>query len=371
MPQPPNEERIREALRSVRYPGFSRDIVSFGIVRAIEVDEGGGVSLRLEVMTEKQEVTREIESGIREVLGNLEGVASVELDLAVKAPPSRLPTAGAPAPPPELLPGVGRILAVASGKGGVGKSTVAVNLALALARGGRRVGLLDADIYGPSIPLMFGLEEAKPSLSGNRALPLEKYGIRMMSIGFFLERDVALIWRGPMVMKAVEQLLADVDWGELDDLVIDLPPGTGDAQLTLSQKIRMNGAIIVTTPNDLALVDAVKGVTMFRKVEVPILGIVENMSYFVCPHCGERSEIFASGGARRECERLDIPFLGEIPLHPAIRAGSDGGRPVVAAAPDSEEARAFERVAASLGAETAAGAPAGRTSFFERFRPRG
>jgi ATP-binding protein involved in chromosome partitioning len=258
----------------------------------------------------------------------------------------------APPSSPEFLQDVDRVVAVASGKGGVGKSTVAANLAVAFSRMGRRVGLLDADIYGPSIPLMFGLEGARPSLDNHRAVPLDKYGVRIMSLGFFLERDAAVIWRGPMVAKATEQLLRDVAWGDLDILFVDLPPGTGDAQLTLSQKIRMQGVVIVTTPNDLALRDAAKGVAMFQKVGVPILGIVENMSYFICPRCGERSEIFACQGGRRECERLGIPFLGEIPLHPVIRATSDEGHPVVAAVPESDQAAAFvqlaERVATAL-----------------------
>jgi ATP-binding protein involved in chromosome partitioning len=363
----PTEERIREVLASVPYPGFSRDIVSFGLVHGVAIGEDGLVTVRLELTTRNEETTQTLVAETRKALESLEGVRSAQVEVTYKSDPSRLPSAGQ-AGPARLLPGVGRVLAVASGKGGVGKSTVAVNLAVALARRGRRVGLLDADIYGPSIPLMFGLEGAKPETADQRALPLERFGVHMMSLGFFVDRDTAVIWRGPMVMKAVEQLLTDVSWGELDDLIIDLPPGTGDAQLTLSQKIRIQGAIIVTTPNDLALVDAVKGVTMFRRVEVPVLGIVENMSYFACPHCGERSEIFASGGARRECDRLGIPFLAELPLHPAIREGSDRGVPVVAGSPDSEQAQIFLRLAESLVTEGEQESDSDGFSFLDRFR---
>src|SRR5262249_15038745 len=239
---------------------------------------------------------------------------------------------------------------------GVGKSTVAVNLAVALARRGARVGLLDADIYGPSIPLMMGTD-APPEIDpdGRGIVPFTRFGVRFMSLGFLLPKDTAVIWRGPMVMKAIEQLLRDVAWGELDVLVVDMPPGTGDAQLTLSQKVRLSGAVIVTTPQDVALADAIKGVAMFRKVDVPVLGIVENMSYFACPHCGGRSDIFGHGGGRREAERLGVPFLGEVPLDAAIREGGDRGRPVVAEAPDSPLAQAFLDVAVRVESALAEG----------------
>jgi ATP-binding protein involved in chromosome partitioning len=241
---------------------------------------------------------------------------------------------------------VKHVIAVASGKGGVGKSTVAVNLAVALAGGGAKVGLLDADIYGPSIPLMMGVDE-KPDLdpSGRALLPFVRFGVSFMSLGFLVEKDTAVIWRGPMVMKAVEQLLRDVAWGDLDVLVVDMPPGTGDAQLTLSQKVRLSGAVIVTTPQDVALADASKGVAMFRKVGVPVLGIVENMSSFSCPHCGGRTDIFGHGGGRSEALRLDVPFLGEIDLDPAIRDGGDSGRPLVDGSPNSPRADAFRAIA--------------------------
>jgi ATP-binding protein involved in chromosome partitioning len=250
-----------------------------------------------------------------------------------------------------LLPGVRHVIAVASGKGGVGKSTVAVNLAVALARGGARVGLLDADIYGPSIPLMFGLTGQTPEFDRKtgRLQPFERYGVRVMSLGFLIaDADTAVIWRGPMVMKALEQLLGEVAWGELDVLVVDMPPGTGDAQLTLSQRVQLAGAVIVTTPQDVALADAIKGINMFRKVDVPLLGLVENMSYFNCPHCGERSEIFGHGGGRDAATRLGVPFLEHLPLDTAIRLSGDRGRPVVDELPDSSLAEAFSRIASQV-----------------------
>jgi ATP-binding protein involved in chromosome partitioning len=252
------------------------------------------------------------------------------------------------------VPGVKHIIAVASGKGGVGKSTTAVNLALGLVANGVSTGLLDADIYGPSMPRMLGVKEKPESVDGNQLKPIEKYGLRTMSIGYIVNEDTPMIWRGPMVSSALEQMLRDVQWGELDVLVVDMPPGTGDAQLTMAQRVPLKGAVIVSTPQDLALVDARKGLAMFRKTQVPILGIVENMSVFVCPHCGQESHIFAHGGARRVAETLDVPFLGEIPLVPSIRETSDAGTPIVFQAPESREAGAFlaiaERVAAALAA---------------------
>jgi len=240
------------------------------------------------------------------------------------------------------------IIAVASGKGGVGKSTVAVNLALALAALGLRVGLLDADIYGPSQPRMMGIRGRPSSPDGRQLLPMENYGVKVMSMGFMVAEETPMIWRGPMVMSALQQMLRDVAWGDLDILVVDMPPGTGDAQLTMAQQVPLAGAIIVSTPQDIALLDARKGLNMFRKVDVPVLGIVENMSYFSCPHCGGRSEIFSHGGARREAERLGTEFLGEIPLAMEIRETSDGGRPIVVAEPESEYARTFRAIAARI-----------------------
>jgi ATP-binding protein involved in chromosome partitioning len=246
------------------------------------------------------------------------------------------------------IPGVAAVIAVASGKGGVGKSTTALNLALGLRDLGLRVGLLDADIYGPSVPRLTGIRE-KPELNDEKKMiPLERFGLSIMSIGFLVEEDTAMIWRGPMVMSAITQMLRDVVWGTLDVLVVDMPPGTGDAQLTLAQNVPLKGAIIISTPQDLSLIDARRGLAMFKKVNVPVLGIVENMSYFECPHCGTRSDIFGHGGARHEAERLGVPFLGEIPLHMSIRATSDAGTPVVASEPDGPHAAIYRAIGAKV-----------------------
>ena len=253
------------------------------------------------------------------------------------------------------LPGVRHIVAVASGKGGVGKSTTAANFALGLAALGLKVGLLDADIYGPSVPKLFGLTGVRPEVRDQMLMPIETCGIRVMSIGFLVDEDAPMIWRGPMVMTAVTQLLRDVDWGGLDVLVVDMPPGTGDTQLTLAQQVPLAGAVIVSTPQDLALIDARRGVAMFEKVDVPILGIVENMSYFLCPNCGTRHDVFAHGGARAEAERLGVPFLGEVPLTMAIREGSDGGKPIVVADPDGPHARIYRDIAAKVHAALGGG----------------
>lgn len=359
-----DRDTLLNALRSVRYPGFTRDIVSFGIVRDLGID-GDSVVLALDLGAGNPAAAGEIERDVRTAL-LAAGAARVDVRIGpagVAAAPAALPILGArPAsgpPAPGLgapsatgsgmeagvLPQVRHVVAVASGKGGVGKSTVAVNLAVALAGLGARTGLLDADVFGPSIPLMMGTDE-KPRLdeSGAGLVPFERFGVRFMSLGFLVDKEAAVIWRGPMVMKAVSQLLADVRWGELDVLVVDMPPGTGDTQLTLSQKVRLAGAVIVTTPQDIALADAVKGIAMFRKVGVPILGVVENMSHFSCPHCGGRSEIFGHGGGRREAERLEVPFLGEIPLDPEIRVGGDRGEPA-ANDPASTRAAAFLELA--------------------------
>jgi ATP-binding protein involved in chromosome partitioning len=327
---PTTEADVLRALSGVRYPWFTRDIVSFDVVKDLTVKDGA-VSFRIELGAGNPAVAGTIEREARIALTTLPDVRSVAIRIGSKSP--------APGPPPstapgaldaELLPGVRHTIAVASGKGGVGKSTVAVNLAVALARRGARVGLLDADIYGPSIPLMMGVDEPPTLDPGSGSiLPFDRYGVRFMSLGFLVPKDSAVIWRGPMVMKAIDDLLRKVAWGDLDVLVVDMPPGTGDAQLSLSQKVRLSGAVIVTTPQDVALADAIKGITMFRKVGVPILGIVENMSFFHCPHCGTRTEVFGHGGGRREAARLDAPFLGEIPLDAAIREGGDAGRPVV------------------------------------------
>ena len=297
------------------------------------------------------------------MLKALPGVASALVTLTAERPAA----APAPAPGPRAtaaragaaIEGVSRIIAVASGKGGVGKSTLAANLALGLAASGWRVGLLDADIYGPSVPRLFGIKE-KPRVEGKKLYPIEKDGLEIMSIGFLVDEDSAMIWRGPMVMSAITQMLRDVAWGELDCLVVDMPPGTGDAQLTMAQAVPLAGAVIVSTPQDLALIDARRGIAMFRKVNVPVLGIVENMSYFLCPHCGERSDIFAHGGARAEAERLGVPFLGEVPLDSVIRATSDAGSPVMVSEPAGAQAAIFRAIAANVVASLADEARASR-----------
>ena len=266
-----------------------------------------------------------------------------------QASPAARPRPGAPpgpaAPSPAGIPGVQAIIAVASGKGGVGKSTTAVNLALALRELGLKVGILDADIYGPSMPKLLAIRERPQAIGGNRLRPIERFGMPVMSIGFLIEEETPMIWRGPMVMSALTQMLREVEWGALDVMVVDMPPGTGDAQLTMAQQVPLKGAVIVSTPQDLALIDARRGIAMFRRVNVPVLGIVENMSTFVCPQCGTRSDIFGHGGARREAERLGVPFLGEVPLDIAIREKSDSGSPVVATAPDSAHAKYYRDIA--------------------------
>ena len=260
------------------------------------------------------------------------------------------------------IPGVDSIIAVASGKGGVGKSTTSVNLALGLRDLGLKVGMLDADIYGPSLPKLFAIKEKPETLGGTRLKPIERYGLKIMSIGFLIDEETPMIWRGPMVMSAITQMLRDVVWGTLDVLVVDMPPGTGDAQLTLAQNVPLKGAVIISTPQDLSLIDARRGIAMFNRVNVPVLGIVENMSYFVCPHCGTRSDIFAHGGARHEAERLGVPFLGEVPLHMTIREKSDSGLPVVATEPDGPHAKIYRDIAANVLAQIKGGASSGRTA---------
>jgi len=260
------------------------------------------------------------------------------------------------------VPGVGAIIAVASGKGGVGKSTTAVNLALGLRDLGLKVGMLDADIYGPSVPKLLAIKGRPEMLGGNKLKPMDGYGLKVMSIGFLVEEETPMIWRGPMVMSALTQMLRDVEWGTLDIMVVDMPPGTGDAQLTIAQQVPLRGAVIVSTPQDLALIDARRGVAMFKRVNVPVLGIVENMSYFLCPKCGERTDVFSHGGAHREAERLDVPFLGEVPLHVTIRETSDAGLPVVATAPDGPHAKIYRDIAARVRDELGAGPAAGRTA---------
>lgn len=337
-------EGVLRALQAVKYPGMSRDIVSFGFVKDVEV-EGRDVRVTLEMSTHNPEAAESVRRATEAAAAAVEGVASATAVVHVQQPKSAAQQATAR--DPRLLPGVKSIVAVASGKGGVGKSTVSSNLAVSLAAEGHRVGLLDADIYGPSLPTMFGIQD-RPRVDGETLQPFEKYGIRLMSLGFMVEMDTPVIWRGPMVMRALEQLLGQVAWGELDFLIVDLPPGTGDAQLTLTQKVPLSAAVIVTTPQDVALTDARKGLAMFRKVHVPVAGIVENMSGFVCPHCGETTDVFKRGGGERTAEVLGCPFLGRVPLDPAIVQGGDSGEPIVVGQPDGPHAEAFRNLARAV-----------------------
>jgi ATP-binding protein involved in chromosome partitioning len=343
------ESRVWEALKTVRFPGMSRDIVSFGFVSAVR-ESAGQVTVELQLSTHNPAAADNVRGDVERVVSGVPGARAVQVVVQLAKTTGREEGPPHGPAPVRLVPGVQHVVAVASGKGGVGKSTVSANLAVALSRLGYRTGLLDADIYGPSMPMMFGIED-KPRVNGNRILPFEKYGVRLMSLGFILETDTPVIWRGPMVVKALEQMLGDVEWGELDYLVLDLPPGTGDAQLTLTQKVPMAGAVIVTTPQDVALIDARKGLAMFRKVNVPVLGIVENMSSFKCPHCGTVTDIFKKGGGERTAELLGTPFLGSIPLDPEIVIGGDLGVPIVVAQPSGHHAESFAAVARAVVAE--------------------
>jgi ATP-binding protein involved in chromosome partitioning len=342
------EARVWEALKTVRYPGMSRDVVSFGFVEAVTADDEGNVAVRLHMTTHNPEAAEQVRREVEGVVGELPGVVSGDVELRLERPPA--PQSGAQravSQGPDLVPEVKHIVAVASGKGGVGKSTVAANLAVALAKLGHTVGLLDADIYGPSVPILFGIAD-RPRLLGQRIQPFERYGVKLMSLGFILDTDTPVIWRGPMVMRGIEQMLGDVDWGPLDYLVVDLPPGTGDAQLTITQRVPLAGAVIVTTPQDVALIDARKGLAMFRKVNVPVLGIVENMSGFVCPHCGEETDVFKRGGGERTADLLGTRFLGRVPLDPAIVRGSDAGVPAVVAPGGEKHAAVFAAIAQAV-----------------------
>jgi ATP-binding protein involved in chromosome partitioning len=343
------EERIWQRLKQIRFPGMSRDIVSFGFVDRVTVGSEG-TQVDLSITTHSQDLAEQVRAEVETSLQSVPEVGPVQVGLDVRTPPSAAQQAVAR--DERLIPEVKNVVAVASGKGGVGKSTVAANLAVSLAQLGYVVGLLDADIYGPSMPMMFGISE-RPQVDGNRLLPFERYGVRLMSLGFILEIDTPVIWRGPMVMKAIEQMLGDVDWGPLDYMIVDLPPGTGDAQLTISQKVPLSGAVIVTTPQDIALIDARKGLAMFQKVNVPVVGIIENMSTFVCPHCGGETDIFKRGGGEKIAEALGCPFLGHVSLDPEIVEGGDGGQPVVVASPQGPHAESFRRLAEAVVAEAA------------------
>jgi len=332
------EEQVIEAVRPVQDPDLQRSLVDLKMIKDISI-QGSIVTIGVELTTPACPLRGKIESDVRDAVLTLPGIRDVTVQFS-----HRVRSSGMGMPDKTPIPGVKNTIAVASGKGGVGKSTVAVNMAASLARDGAKVGLLDADVYGPSIPLMMGTS-AKPIMRNNKIVPLEAFGVKIMSIGFLLDADRALIWRGPLVAQLINQFLNEVDWGDLDYLIIDLPPGTGDVQLTLVQKIPLSGAVIVTTPQDVALADAIKGIQMFQEVKTPILGIVENMSYFVCPGCGERSEIFGYGGGERTAERYNVPLLGRIPLDTSIRQGGDIGHPLVLSAPDSPSSDAFRDAA--------------------------
>ncbi len=346
------EQKIWDLLKEVRFPGMSRDIVSFGFVDRVAVD-GGHVTVGLTISTQNPAAGEEVREAVERRLAEVPEVSAVAVELTVRRPAGPGEAAHqAVTQSPDLIPEVRSVVAVASGKGGVGKSTVAANLAISLAKAGQRVGILDADIYGPSMPMMFGITE-RPRVEDDRLVPFERHGVKVMSLGFILDVDTPVIWRGPMVMKAIEQMLGDVDWGPLDTMVVDLPPGTGDAQLTISQRVPLSGAVIVTTPQDIALIDARKGLAMFRKVNVPVFGIIENMSTFVCPHCGQTTNVFKRGGGERTAELLECEFLGRLPLDPAVVEGGDSGVPIVVADPEGPHATAFGRIAAAVIAEVA------------------
>lgn len=340
------KESVLTALKSVKYPGYSRDIVSFGLVQELAV-QGGAVRVLLQMTSSNVEAGRQIKGECEKVLRALPGAREVEVQ--VRQPASAGPAGGGPDPwaGQKRIEGVRHVIAVASGKGGVGKSTLAVNLACGLAQLGARVGLLDCDIYGPTIPLMMGINQ-RPSVSEQDKLePVVGHGVKLMSLGFLVEDGQPVIWRGPMINKVVEQFLFGVAWGELDWLLVDLPPGTGDAQLSLCQMVPLDGGLIVTTPQEAALGVVRKGIAMFAKVNVPIVGLVENMSYFTTPS-GERVDIFGHGGGQAEAARQHLPFLGEVPIFTEIRAGGDEGLPVVVSAPESAPALAFLRIAENL-----------------------
>jgi len=352
---------VTKALAAVKDPASGRDVVAAGMVQGLVVRDGMvhfALQVAREAAASMEPVRAAAEAAARAVPGVISATAVLTAHRAEAAPAARPAGPRGPASPgPMLLADVRAIIAVASGKGGVGKSTTAVNLAVALAADGLKVGLLDADIYGPSLPQMLGTRE-RPRSEGQRIIPLSRWGLKAMSIGFLVEEETPMIWRGPMVMGALEQMMGQVAWGPLDVMIVDMPPGTGDAQLTMSQRVPLAGAVIVSTPQDVALLDARRGVRMFEKVNVPVLGLIENMSFFCCPNCNHRSDIFSHGGAKREAERLGVEFLGELPLKLEIRELADAGTPIVMARPDSDEAQTYRRIARRVWEKAAAKADA-------------
>jgi len=381
------ETQVLEALKRVKGPDLESNIVDLGLVSEVLVKDDR-VYFSITIDPKRAEELEPLRQAAAKVASDIEGVAGATAVLTAEAAPGAASAPASPAgraehprvaaarrdgaapanpqatPPPqqqqarpgEGIPGVKHLIAVASGKGGVGKSTTAVNIALGLQANGLKVGVLDADIYGPSQPRLLGLAGRPQQGANNKLQPMSGYGLKAMSMGFLVEEGTPIIWRGPMVVSALNQMLREVNWGELDALIIDMPPGTGDVQLTMAQQVPLSGAVIVSTPQDLALIDARKGLAMFQRVDVPVLGIIENMSFFICPSCGERSDIFGHGGAAIEAEKLGVPFLGGIPLHMDIRATSDAGQPIVVTAPESEHAKIYRDLANRVWAETAAAA---------------
>jgi ATP-binding protein involved in chromosome partitioning len=354
--------RVEQALGGVTNPRHGKDLVAAGMVRDLTVDDQGAVSFTF-VLT--RDDPGSLARQARKAVEGVPGVTGVKVNVVDAAAgtdrPSDRPAGRPPAPPapptPDELPNLGKVLAISSGKGGVGKSTVSANLAAALALEGHRVGLMDADIYGPNIPRMFGVD-TKPEVQGGKIHPLEAHGVKLMSLGFIVERDAPAIWRGPIIMKIITQFLRDVAWGELDYFLVDLPPGTGDAQLSLTQIVRLHGAVIVTTPQEMAVGDSLRGAKMFERVGVPVVGIVENMSYFVCPHCNTRSEVFLAGGGGRLAAELHVPLLGQVPLQAGMAELADRGEPIVLGDPASPAGVALRDLARTLSARVAGLSPA-------------
>jgi ATP-binding protein involved in chromosome partitioning len=336
------EKQVLEALGNVIEPELHRDLVSLNMIRHVNIDDGR-VVFKIMLTTPACPLQGRIEAEAREAVMAVPGVREVSIEMDSDVARDRRISEKLNLP-------VRNVVAVSSGKGGVGKSTVAANLAVALAQEGASVGLMDADFYGPNIPQMMGVQGLAAQPQGEQIQPPVAYGVKIMSLGFMLAPGQPVVWRGPMLHKAIQQFLADVDWGDLDYLIVDLPPGTGDAQMSLAQSVPLTGGVVVTTPQQVALADSIKGLGAFQQLQVPIIGIVENMSYFLCPHCGERTEIFDYGGGRRAAERLRVPFLGEIALDPAVRRGGDAGRPIVAVEPESPQARAFRDLAQAIAA---------------------
>lgn len=337
-------EDVRKALAQVMDPDLHQDIVSLGMISDIEVNLPK-VHFKLTLTTPACPVKEKIETECRQIVSQLPGVEQVDMESTAAVASQRK------VPGREQIPGIKQIVAVTSGKGGVGKTTVSVNLAVALAQLGARVGLLDSDITGPNVPLMLGVADYQPKAKENKIIPSENYGVKCISMAFFVAKDTPVIWRGPMLDKAIRQFLKDVEWGELDYLIVDMPPGTGDAQLTFTQATSLAGGIIVTTPQDVALLDGRKGLAMFQQMQVPVLGFVENMSYFICPHCQQQSDIFSHGGGKQLAEELGVPFLGEIPLDTAVRIGGDSGAPITASHPEHPVAQSFQALAKQVAAQ--------------------